>query len=410
MLFSGAFGVVGPLGPFGVEGVVVVDHVEQHRDAALVAGADEVLELVPPAAGKLYGHVMGGAVAPVQPILKLRHRHQLDGVDAQIDEIVEQAHGVFERALAGAAIQSQAADVHLIDDEVVETARQRPGGIELALPELLRARPPGFRPRVIAKRGRHPVGVDDHRTALAAVEILPATAPGRARGFRIDVAAADLATGVEVGAIGDRAVLTGDAEHVRRVVEPGEVGKGRIVGEVGCPDAALAAVHGDGGGHPAAVVPDVAAVDLAADELDRARVRRPDREADRGVGLVCAEKLVGAEKPAGGEVVALGLIGFAQGEDAEALARGRIVDLGRNAPEAGLAAALSTKTPQRKVWPMPLSSRLTVARKPGHPSSATKASIAVSDQACAGRPWPSQLPLSLAALISGRLRPVRYSK
>ena len=51
MLFSGAFGVVRPLGALGVEGVVVVDDVEDHGDAIAVAFADEVLELIPPAAG-----------------------------------------------------------------------------------------------------------------------------------------------------------------------------------------------------------------------------------------------------------------------------------------------------------------------------------------------------------------------
>ncbi len=90
MLRSGAFGIVGPLGALAVGGVVVVDDVDDHGDAAPVAGPDEVLELVAPAAGVLDREIVRGAVAPVGPALVFGERHQLDGVDAQVRQVVEQ--------------------------------------------------------------------------------------------------------------------------------------------------------------------------------------------------------------------------------------------------------------------------------------------------------------------------------
>jgi hypothetical protein len=87
----------------GVEGVVVVDDVEDDDKAAAVAFADAMLELVAPAPCILDRHVVGRALAPARPVLELRHWHQLDGIDAEVDEVVEQAH----RALEGAAIDAQ---------------------------------------------------------------------------------------------------------------------------------------------------------------------------------------------------------------------------------------------------------------------------------------------------------------
>ena len=152
--------------------------------------------------------------------------------------------------------------------------------------------------------------------------------------LRIDPAAADLAAGVKIGAVGDRAVVLGDAEHVRGVVEPGVVGEGGGIGHIGRPDAVFAAMHRNGCRHPAAVVPDVAASHLAAHQLDIAGVGRPHGKADRRRLLHAVRvKLVGAEPPAVGEVVADGLVGAAEREAAVAIGGGRVADLGRDAPD-----------------------------------------------------------------------------
>ena len=102
----------------------------------------------------------------------------------------------------------------------------------------------------------------------------------RIRG-RIHLAAADLAARVQVGAVGDAAVVLGDAEHVRGVIERGEVGELGHVLRPGRPDAVIAAMHRDDGRYPVTIVGDVPPDRLAADQLDVARVRRPDGEADR---------------------------------------------------------------------------------------------------------------------------------
>src|ERR671925_195826 len=74
-------GVVGPFSALRIERIMVVDDIENNRDAAAMALAHEMLELVAAAAGKFDGHVVRGAISPVQPVLELRHRHQLDRID-----------------------------------------------------------------------------------------------------------------------------------------------------------------------------------------------------------------------------------------------------------------------------------------------------------------------------------------
>jgi hypothetical protein len=78
---------------------VVVDHVEQDPEAAGVAGVDQPAQAVGPAVGVVRRPQVHAVVAPAAPPRELGHRHELDGVDSQVDQVVEAADGAVERAL-----------------------------------------------------------------------------------------------------------------------------------------------------------------------------------------------------------------------------------------------------------------------------------------------------------------------
>ena len=98
---------------------MVVDDVEDHPEAAPVAGVDEPLEPVG-AAVRLVRRVPADAVvAPVVLAVESVDRQHLDEVDAELDEVVEPLDGRVE----GAA-RCERADVHLVED----AAGQLPAG------------------------------------------------------------------------------------------------------------------------------------------------------------------------------------------------------------------------------------------------------------------------------------------
>ena len=140
---------------------VVVDHVHEHRDAARVQGLDQLLEL-----GHLcsrHGGVaglrrqeVGGHVAPVVEapgrvaglLVVFHHRHQLDGVDAELDQMVEACLAPGRGGEAGAgqaqigaalrggqAVQEPGVVLHvqLVEDQVLrrdrDVAGRRVGGM-----------------------------------------------------------------------------------------------------------------------------------------------------------------------------------------------------------------------------------------------------------------------------------------
>ncbi len=339
----GRGGIVGPLRPLAVVGVVVVDHVQQHGDAAPVAFAHEVLELVAAAAGVFDGQKMRGAVTPVGPALEFGRRHQLDAVHAEIDQIIQKVDG-FGQGAARDLARAQSVDMQFVNHQIVDAGRQRPIGIELVAPKFILIGPIGFRPDRIAvrvqlpKRARDPFGIDHYRAAFRPVQVLAGAVPRRFTGFGgigVLAATADLAAGIEVGAIGDRAVLAGDAEQVGGVIETGETRQFGRVADAGGPDAILISVHRNNGGDAAPVVPDIAARRFAAHQLHVARVRRPHRKADGRRGLTGDEQLVRAEQAAMGQVIAFGLAGGAQGETAVALGRIGVADFGGDGPGVG---------------------------------------------------------------------------
>ena len=105
---------------------VVVDDVEDHRQAARVRGVDELLQPERAAVGGLGGALVDAVVAPAARAGELGDRHQLDRRHAELGQRGE----VRDRALEG-ALGRERADVQLVDDAVVQA-----GGAELAVGPL----------------------------------------------------------------------------------------------------------------------------------------------------------------------------------------------------------------------------------------------------------------------------------
>ena len=109
---------------------------------------------------------------------------------------------------------------------------------------------------------------------------------------RVSGAAADLAAGVQVGAVGDAAVILDDAEHVGAVIEGEEARQPRI-GQVGFPHTVTGGPHRD-----------VADRGVAEDDRNLLCVGRPHRELD-ALGAVRGPTRVGAQPSAGGKPIVL---------------------------------------------------------------------------------------------------------
>src|SRR5271157_894519 len=90
---------------------VVIDHVEQHGEAAEMGGIDESLEPVGTAVELPHREEVDAVVAPAMVAGELGNRHQLDVGDAEVDEVVQPIDGGLERALG-----SEGSNVQLVDD------------------------------------------------------------------------------------------------------------------------------------------------------------------------------------------------------------------------------------------------------------------------------------------------------
>ena len=93
---------------------VVVDDVEEDHQPALVRRVDQRLQVVGPAVGGIGGEQGGAVVSPVAGARKVGDRHQLDGGDAKIDQIIEFFDAAGERAGG-----SERADVQLVEDDLL---------------------------------------------------------------------------------------------------------------------------------------------------------------------------------------------------------------------------------------------------------------------------------------------------
>ena len=90
---------------------MVVHHVDHHPDAAGVAGIDQPLEAIGSAVAVVGGEQVDTVVAPPPISPELGDGQQLDGVDAERDQVIQPGHHGVERALG-----SEGADVQLVQD------------------------------------------------------------------------------------------------------------------------------------------------------------------------------------------------------------------------------------------------------------------------------------------------------
>ncbi len=122
----------------------VVEHrVDQHPQAARVAGVDEPDQAVGAAVGFVHAVPQHAVVPPAAGAGERVDRHQLDEVDSEIDQVVQLFDGGVQRAGAG-----EGADVQLVDHRAFD----RPAG-PIAVG-------PGGAGRVPQLRaGVHPVGL-----------------------------------------------------------------------------------------------------------------------------------------------------------------------------------------------------------------------------------------------------------
>ncbi len=72
-----------------VRAEMIVDDVEDHHQAALMGGIDEPLQAFRAAIGAVRRIKQHAVIAPAAFAGELRDGHQLDGGDAEIDQMVE---------------------------------------------------------------------------------------------------------------------------------------------------------------------------------------------------------------------------------------------------------------------------------------------------------------------------------
>jgi hypothetical protein len=98
---------------------VVVDDVEQDREALFVGGVDEPLEALGAAVSGVGGRQVDAVVAPAVAAGELGHRQQLDRGDAELAQPGQVRDDGLERALG-----REGADVQLVDHRVLEVRRR----------------------------------------------------------------------------------------------------------------------------------------------------------------------------------------------------------------------------------------------------------------------------------------------
>ena len=101
--------------PFGTE--VVVNDVEQYRDSALVRSLDKGLEVLGSSVARVRGVRKGSVVAPVPPAFEVADRHDLDGRDPEVREVVQFKGGSRKHAL-----RRESADMEFVENDVVPFA------------------------------------------------------------------------------------------------------------------------------------------------------------------------------------------------------------------------------------------------------------------------------------------------
>jgi hypothetical protein len=99
---------------------VVVDHVEQNRDAGLVGLAHQSLQPGDASIGARGAERQARVIAPRHVALKSGHGKQLDRGDPERAQVGQPVDNVVEGPHRLSALRSKAADVQLVDDELAE--------------------------------------------------------------------------------------------------------------------------------------------------------------------------------------------------------------------------------------------------------------------------------------------------
>ena len=152
------------IGAFRTE--VIVDDVEQHHEAGGMGGVDERLQVVRAAIGVGRREGQHAVIAPVPPARESGDRHDLDGGDAEIDQMAELADG-----RAKGAFRREGADVQLVDDRLLPWA----AGPGVVAPDI---------------GGR----IDDHAGAVHVLRLMARSRIGNPQAVRQDEAVARAGT------------------------------------------------------------------------------------------------------------------------------------------------------------------------------------------------------------------------
>ena len=100
------------VGAFRAE--VIVDHVEQHHDAACMGRLDECLQVFRPAIGAGRREGQHAVIAPVAVTRERADRHQFDSGDAERCQMIKLGEGSAKRTLG-----REGTDVEFVDDRLM---------------------------------------------------------------------------------------------------------------------------------------------------------------------------------------------------------------------------------------------------------------------------------------------------
>src|SRR5712691_7018443 len=94
---------------------VVVDHVEDDGETALMRCVDQHAQVVRPAVGARRRVEQDAVVAPIARPRKIGHWHDLDRVDAELDQMIE----LLDRR-AKSSLRRECADMQLINNQLAK--------------------------------------------------------------------------------------------------------------------------------------------------------------------------------------------------------------------------------------------------------------------------------------------------
>src|SRR5688500_13881979 len=97
---------------------MVVDHIENDVEPRGMGRIDEALEACRSTIRRLHGKRENAVIAPVAFSGKLRERHELDGSDAEVAQLLQARY----RGVEGAFFRERT-DVQLVEDHVAEIRR-----------------------------------------------------------------------------------------------------------------------------------------------------------------------------------------------------------------------------------------------------------------------------------------------